>query len=65
MNKRLRSTGGMRLGGEPRSAQRKSCPGDTFSNLRQIETGLKLNPSLRGGWLATNRLRHDMAIELF
>jgi hypothetical protein len=55
----------MRQGEETRSTRRKSCPGDTFSTIIPTWTGLKLNPNLRGGWLTTNRLKHDMAVELF
>jgi hypothetical protein len=51
----------MTLTGEDRSARRKTCPSATLptTNLTCADPGL--NPGLRGGRPATNRLSHGTA----
>ena len=51
----------MKLKGEDRSAQRKTCPNSTLSITNPIWTDPGLNPGLRGERPATNSLSHGTA----
>jgi hypothetical protein len=51
----------MKLTGENRSTQRKTCPSATLSTTNPTWTDPGSNPGLHGGRLAANSLSHGMA----
>lgn len=61
MNKWVRSTGGMMLTGEHRSTGTAASPSLTWSTESKTQTGLGLNPGLRGDRTPPNRLSHRTA----
>jgi hypothetical protein len=52
----------MKLTGENRSTRGKTCPSATLSTTNPIRTELGLNPGLRGGRPAANRLSHGTGL---
>jgi hypothetical protein len=54
----------MKLTGENRSTERKTCPSATLSTINPTWTGPGSNPGLRSGKPAANRLSHGTALRL-
>ena len=62
MNKWVRGTGGMMLTGGNRSTGTAACPSLTWATESKTQTGLELNPGLRGDRTPPNRLIHRTAV---